>query len=67
MALSYKQRRKLPDSDFAFRSERKYPIQSLKQAKLALSMGKGRLSPSQYKYLRSQVTKRYRSLRFKYV
>ncbi|SVE47251.1 uncharacterized protein METZ01_LOCUS500105 [marine metagenome] len=65
MALSSKRRRKLPDKDFAFRKSRKYPIQSLKQAKLALSMGKGRLTASEYKYLRGQVTKRYPSLKSK--
>jgi len=65
MALSPKRRRKLPDKDFAFRKSRKYPIQSLKQARLALSMGKGRLTASEYKYLRGQVTKRYPSLKTK--
>lgn len=63
MALSTGKRNSLPSSDFVFPKERKEPIQSEHQAKVALTVGMRGQSPARKRKIRAAVDRRYPSLK----
>lgn len=56
-------RRSLPPSSFVYPKQRKYPIDTKKRAKAALSYGSRKDTFGNPNYIRSKVYKRYPSLR----
>lgn len=56
-------RRKIPRSSFIYPKQRKYPIDTKKRARAALSYGARRDTFGNPNYIRSKVYKRYPSLR----
>ena len=63
MAISAKKRRSLPKSSFALPSQRKYPIDTKKRAKAALSYSARHDTAGAYSTVRRKVLKRYPSLK----
>jgi hypothetical protein len=57
--LTTKQRNDLPDSDFVFPEERKYPINDESHARNALARVAQHGTPAEQKKVREAVTKRY--------
>jgi hypothetical protein len=55
MALSSKTRSKLPDSAFAYPAERKYPIQTPKQARNALARAAQKGTSGSYRHVAEKV------------
>lgn len=58
-------RNKLPKSAFALPSKRKYPIDTKKRAKAALSYAARKDTEGSYSTIRAKVLKKYPSLRKK--
>jgi len=61
--LTTEERNELPDSDFVYPKERRYPIQSIDQAKIALRMVKAYGTDSEIKKVTAAVFERYPSLK----
>ena len=61
--LTTEERNELPDSDFVYPKERRYPIQSIDQAKIALRMVKAYGTDSEIKTVTAAVFERYPSLK----
>ena len=60
-ALSDKQRKALPDTDFAIQDRRAWPIQSAKQAMIAIAfMKQGKGEEADYKTVKAAIQKRYK-------
>ena len=57
--LSSATRNALPSSDFVFPKQRKEPIQSAHQAKVALTVGMHGQSPAEKATIRAKVRKKY--------
>jgi hypothetical protein len=63
-ALSKARREKLLDKDFAIPERRAWPIQSLKQAKIAMNFMKRKLgNPKEYARIKAAIIKRYPKLK----
>jgi hypothetical protein len=60
--LTTKQRNDLPDSDFVFPEERKYPINDESHARNALARVSQHGTPGEKKKVRAAVRKRYPSI-----
>lgn len=60
--LSYKERQRLPDSDFAIPSKRKYPIENKAHARNALARVAQKGTPSEIKEVRMKVHHKYPSI-----
>jgi len=63
--MKARKRNSLPRSAFVYPSKRKYPIDTKKRAKAALSYGARKDTFGSARYIRSKVLKRYPSLRRK--
>ena len=63
MALSSERRKKLPKKDFVFPKERKEPIQSKHQAKVALTVGMRGQSAKKKAEIRKKVYAKYPGLK----
>ena len=61
--LTTEERNELPDSDFVYPKERRYPIQDIDQARIALRMVKAYGTDSEIKKVTTEVFKRYPSLK----
>lgn len=60
--LTTKARNALPDSDFVFPKERKYPIPDEKHARVALSRVSANGTPEEQKKVRAAVRKKFPSI-----
>lgn len=63
MAVSSKERRRLPKSAFALPSLRKYPINTKRRAVAALAYARRSSTAGSYSTIRRKVVKRYPSLK----
>lgn len=63
MAISAKERKRLPKSAFVYPSRRAYPINTKKRAISALGRAKNPRTKGNYNTVRAAVLKRYPSLR----
>ena len=61
--LTYKQREKLPSSDFVFPKDRRYPIQDIEHARNALARVSQFGSPEEQAKVRAAVYSRYPELK----
>ena len=61
--LTYKQRKRLPDSAFAIPKKRKYPIHDLSHARAALARVAQHGSNQEKHVVRTKVYRKYKSLR----
>ena len=61
--LTTEERNELPDSDFVYPKERRYPIQDIEQARIALRMVKAYGTDSEIKKVTPAVFERYPSLK----
>ena len=61
--LTTEERNELSDSDFVYPKERRYPIQDIDQARIALRMVKAYGTDSEIKKVTTEVFKRYPSLK----
>ena len=61
--LTTEERNELPDSDFVYPKERRYTIQDIDQARIALRMVKAYGTDSEIKKVTTEVFKRYPSLK----
>ena len=55
--LTTEERNELPDSDFVYPKERRYPIQDIDQARIALRMVKAYGTDSEIKKLQQKYSK----------
>jgi hypothetical protein len=63
--MKAKKRKSLPRSSFVYPKQRKYPIDTKKRAKAALSYGARKDTSGSIKTIRAKVYKRYPSLKKK--
>lgn len=63
MALSTKERSKLKPSQFVFKKDRRYPIQNVNQARIALRMVEAHGNEYEKSKVKHEVYKKYPSLK----